>query len=382
VNRLLVPTAALLWGLQAAFLSPALALILVSLFGASTSDVGWVLSIYNASGFVFSLLLPANADRLGTYLGTMAACGVLTGALALSLALVTTLPLAVVALVVLGGPAGVGSSLLYAHLRHSGGSAADVVNTRAIFSVAWVAGPPLAALIIGTFGNRAILAAIVAVAALNVATTAAMMSQHRRMVADEVPGPIAADGPPASKLTAGLVMVAFVGLQATNAVAVSIMTIYVTQTMHLDIIWAGIALGVAAGLEVPALLVMGKLSDRHSHLLLIATGCLAGIAYYLGLAFVADPWSLLALQLLNAWFFAAVAGVGLPLFQDLIPRPGLATGLYMNTRRVGAIVSGPIIAIGALTVLGERGIFVACAALTIVALGVVGAAARSQRVPA
>jgi hypothetical protein len=33
VNRLLVPTAALLWGLQAAFLSPALALILVSLFG-------------------------------------------------------------------------------------------------------------------------------------------------------------------------------------------------------------------------------------------------------------------------------------------------------------------------------------------------------------
>ena len=383
MNRLLVPTAALLWGLQAAFLSPALALILVSLFGASTSDVGWVLSIYNASGFVFSLLLPANADRKGTYLGTMAACGALTGALALSLALVTTLPLAVVALVVLGGPAGVGSSLLYAHLRHSGGSAADVVNTRAIFSVAWVAGPPLAALIIGTFGNRAILAAIVAVAALNVATTAAMMSQHRRrVVADEVPVPIAADGPPASKLTAGLVMVAFVGLQATNAVAVSIMTIYVTQTMHLDIIWAGIALGVAAGLEVPALLVMGKLSDRHSHLLLIATGCLAGIAYYLGLAFVADPWSLLALQLLNAWFFAAVAGVGLPLFQDLIPRPGLATGLYMNTRRVGAIVSGPIIAIGALTVLGERGIFVACAALTLVALGVVGAAARSQRVPA
>jgi len=383
VNRLLVPTAALLWGLQAAFLSPALALILVSLFGATTSDVGWVLSIYNASGFVFSLLLPANADRRGTYLGTMAACGALTGALALSLALVTTLPLAVVALVVLGGPAGVGSSLLYAHLRHSGGSTADVVNTRAIFSVAWVAGPPLAALIIGTFGNRAILAAIVAVAVINVATTAAMMSRHRRRVAaDEVPAPTVADGPRASKLTAGLVMVAFVGLQATNAVAVSIMTIYVTQTMHLDIVWAGIALGVAAGLEVPALLAMGKLTDRYSHLLLIATGCLAGVAYYLGLAFVSDPWSLLALQLLNAWFFAAVAGVGLPLFQDLIPRPGLATGLYMNTRRVGAIVSGPIIAIGALTVLGERGIFVACAALTLLALVVVGAAARSQRVPA
>ena len=102
---------------------------------------------------------------------------------------------------------------------------------------------------------------------------------------------------------------------------------------------------------------MGKLSDRYPHLLLIATGSLAGIGYYLGLAFVSDPWSLLALQLLNAWFSAGVAGVGLPLFQDLIPRPGLATGLYMNTRRVSAIVSGPIIAFGGLTVLGERGIF-------------------------
>ena len=201
-------------GLQAAFLQPALALILVSLFGASTSDVGWVLSIYNASGFVFSLVLPANADRKGTYLGTMAACGALTGALAIALGLATTLPMAVIALVVLGGPAGVGSSLLYAHLRHSGSSASDVVNTRAIFSVAWVAGPPLATLIIGTFGSRAILAAILAVAALNVATTAVMMAQHRRRVAaDEVPVPSVADGPPSRRLTAVLVMVAFVGLR-------------------------------------------------------------------------------------------------------------------------------------------------------------------------
>ena len=32
------------------------------------------------------------------------------------------------------------------------------------------------------------------------------------------------------------------------------MTIYVSQTMGLDIVWAGVALGLAAGLEVPALL--------------------------------------------------------------------------------------------------------------------------------
>ena len=63
VRRLLVPSSALLWGLQLAFLSPALALILVNLYGATTAQVGWVLAIYNASGFIASLLLPAYADK-------------------------------------------------------------------------------------------------------------------------------------------------------------------------------------------------------------------------------------------------------------------------------------------------------------------------------
>jgi hypothetical protein len=82
------------------------------------------------------------------------------------------------------------------------------------------------------------------------------------------------------------------------------------------------------------------------------------------------------LQPLNAWAFAAIAGVGLPLFQQMIPRPGLSTGLYMNTRRIGSIVSGPLIALGSLTVLGNRGIFLACATVTAVALGVISVASQ------
>ena len=121
----------------------------------------------------------------------------------------------------------------------------------------------------------------------------------------------------------------------------TIMTVYVTETLRLDVMWAGIALGVAAALEVPALLLIGRLSNRFSHLGLIATSCLAGIGYYLGLAFATGPIMLVGLQLLNTWSFAGIAGIGLPLFQHMIPRPGLSTGLYMNTRRIGSIVSGP-----------------------------------------
>lgn len=387
MRRLLVPSSALLWGLQLAFLSPALALILVELYGASTAQVGWVLAIYNASGFVFSLLIPAYADRKQDYLGPMLACGALTILLAGVLAMVTTLPLATIALVVIGGPAGVGSSMLYAHLRHSGARPADIVNTRAIVSVAWVAGPPLATFIIGWFGNRAILLAIAAVAMLNVATTAIMMNQ-RRAEARASAADDAAAGPGTPRVdepsTIGrpgivLIMAAFVLLQAANATGMSIMTIYVTDTLQLDVMWAGIALGVAAALEVPALLLIGRLSGRFSHLGLIVTSCLAGIAYYLGLAAVTGPVLLIALQLLNAWSFAGLAGIGLPLFQQLIPRPGLSTGLYMNTRRLGAIVSGPIIAVGALTALGQRGIFVASAAVTVLGLLIIAAAYWTTR---
>jgi MFS transporter, SET family, sugar efflux transporter len=111
VKRLLVPSAALLWGLQFAFLNPALALLLVALFDATPAEVGWVLVVYNASGFVASLVLPAYADRTADYLRPILACAPLTLALAALLAVTTSLPIVVLGLLVLGGPAGVGSSL-------------------------------------------------------------------------------------------------------------------------------------------------------------------------------------------------------------------------------------------------------------------------------
>ena len=370
--RLLVSSAALLWGLQFAFLNPALALLLVALYDATPADVGWVLAVYNAGGFVAALLVPAYADRVNNYLRPLLVCAALTLALAGVLAGTTSLPVAVVGLIALGGPAGVGVSLLFAHLKHSGAPQADVMKTRAVVSVAWVAGPPLATLIMGTLGNRAILLAIAAVAVLNIATTAAMIRRKPQTLSEpKDPSGQDDDGPPLSRTGVAAVVLAFIALQATNSAAVSIMGLFVTGRLGLEVLWAGIALGVSAALEIPALLVIGRLSARFSSRALITSGCLAGIAYYAAMAFVADPVGLIALQILNAWFFAIVAGVGLTLFQQIIPRPGLASGLYMNTRRVGAIVSGPIIALGSMTALGYQGVFAACAALAVLALAAI-----------
>ena len=55
-------SSALFWGLQFAFLNPVLALLLVEVYDATPGQVGGVLAVYNASGFVASLLVPAYAD--------------------------------------------------------------------------------------------------------------------------------------------------------------------------------------------------------------------------------------------------------------------------------------------------------------------------------
>ena len=349
-----------------------LALLLVGLYGASASDVGWVLAVYNVGGFVAALVVPALADRTGEYLLPLLGCGVLTLLLAGALALTSALPWAVVALIVLGGPAGVGTSLLFAELRHSGAGPSDVITTRAVVSFAWVAGPPVATLVMGAAGDRAILPVLAVVAVLNIVTTVVLLRRRRARRAEgpaTVPPP--RDHTPIGVPAIVLVVAGFVALQATNSAAVSVMGLFVTRRLDLPLYWSGIALGLSALLEIPALVVIGRLARRVSPAVLIVTGCLAGLAYYATMTVLAGPVALLAVQPLNAWFFGVVAGVGLTYFQDVIPRPGFASGLFTNTRRVGAIVSGPIIGLGASGALGYGGVFLACAVVTVVALGLV-----------
>src|SRR5690625_5196293 len=68
-QRLLIPSTALLWGLQFAFLNPALALLLTTLYSASTTEVGWALALYNASALIATTIIPAR-DRKSTRLNS------------------------------------------------------------------------------------------------------------------------------------------------------------------------------------------------------------------------------------------------------------------------------------------------------------------------
>jgi SET family sugar efflux transporter-like MFS transporter len=376
-SRLLMSGSALLWGLQFAFLTPSIGIILVALYSATPGEVGWALMLYNISGFISTLVVPSRADRQGDYLRPLLWCGGLTIALATALALVMSLPMAVLALVALGGPAGVGIGLLFAHQKHVGTSVSGIMKTRAIFSFSWVAGPPIATFMIGLLGKRSVLWAVVAIAALGLAFTVLMMRERAR-----TGGPIVTEDSRESVLTVlreprvVVMTLAFLVLVGTTSASVATVALFATNRLDLDVIWGGVALGTCAALEIPILLGLGRLTTRFGPARLLLVGSIAGVTYYASMVVIDGPVLLVALQILNAIFIATVQGLGLTIFQEVVPRPGLASGLFMNTQRLGAVLSGPVIALGALPGLGYGWVFVACVPLVLLGLALLVLARR------
>lgn len=204
-------------------------------------------------------------------------------------------------------------------------------------------GPPLATLIAGASGTPAVLLLLAGIGLVNVVTALLLL---RRSIPN-----LRHDDTVRPSLLQQLrgwsrwaVVTAFILLQTSNIATVTVTTLFVTDDLDAPIAWAGVVLGAAAFLEVPALMIIGRLHERTRARRLLGGGWAAGVLYYGLAALVHEPWQLLALQPLNAWFFAVVAGVGLTVFQDVFPSPGLASGLFTNTRRVGAVLAGLLIA--------------------------------------
>lgn len=366
---------AFLWGTQLSFLTPALALLLSALYGASTGEIALVLAIYNAACLFTSWVIPRWADRRADYTRPMVACALFTIALCTVLAITNTLTVAVAALVLLGAPAAVGMPLLFGFVRHSGATPSDVVRTRAVFSMAWVSGPPVAAAIIASSGGHAL---VYAIGAVGILVLLCLTSLRRAPVTtdDATSSPQQVEhNPRVPRAALAALIAAFATLQAANTASVAITTLFVTRSLHLSAIWGGIALGVAAGLEVPALMLIGRQSARSRELLLIALAGVLGAAYYLLAAVAPNGVALIGFQVFNAASYALIAGVGLTLFQSLIAGPGAAAGLLSNAQRAGALMAGPLIGVGSLINGSMRTVFVVCAVVSLAGLVLVRVAA-------
>ena len=96
-------------------------------------------------------------------------------------------------------------------------------------------------------------------------------------------------------------------------------------------------------LEIPLMLALGRLTTRLPLRSLILGGSAVGVAYFAVATAAGSVGVLLAAQLLNAVFIAAVSGLGITYVQEMLPRqPGRATTLFANTFPIGAMLAGPL----------------------------------------
>ncbi|MFF5084684.1 sugar efflux transporter [Actinoplanes sp. NPDC000266] len=221
-------------------------------------------------------------------------------------------------------------------------AALGISTLRTLFSVAWVGGPPLAALVLAghgfgwTYGLAAIMYAITALIVIR------WLPEVRKPAtggAEDLPDAIA-PVPPRSTLF--LIVAGFTVVQTAGTLAVQAMPLYVSTDLGGSIRSAGLILGLCAALEIPLMLGFGVLTTRVASRTLILIGVCCAIAYHAVAASAGSIWVLAAAQPLNAAAIAAISGLGISYMQDLMPgHPGRATTMITNTFTTGQILAAP-----------------------------------------
>ena len=259
-------------------------------------------------------------------------------------------------------------------------SAMGISSLRTVFSLAWVAGPPLAAFLLDrgsfawVFGASAIMYALAALVAIfwlddvDAPLTSAPKQDSKRE-----------HGPDAGRWTLWLSAAAFTLLQTPLTLSVQALPLFIGKELGGDVGDAGLILGLCAALEIPLMLGLGLLSVRVPLRLLLFAGAVCGVAYYSLVAVAGGVWLLLAGQVLNALFIAAISGLGISYMQNMLPgQPGRATTLFTNSFPLGAMLAGPLL--GLSQHFGFRLAYVLCAALCAAGLALL-MVVRNERAP-
>lgn len=93
------------------------------------------------------------------------------------------------------------------------------------------------------------------------------------------------------------------------------MPLYITQDLGLPENLAGLLMGTAAGLEIPAMILAGYYVKRFGKRNMMLFAVAAGVLFYAGLVLFKFKLALMVLQLFNAVFIGIIAGIGMLYFK-------------------------------------------------------------------
>ncbi|WP_407331085.1 sugar efflux transporter [Enterovibrio sp. 27052020O] len=208
---------------------------------------------------------------------------------------------------------------------------------RAMMSLSWVIGPPLAFIIKDAYGfNGAFLfaASMMAISVLIVWFMYPTVKIEKHDTAIELPQKWRKiDGVP---LYLGAVFMLF----WANNMYVTTIPLYVTKELEMAGSIAGQLLGLAAFVEIPVMVLAGLWAAKVAPQRLMVFGAAAACIFYTLLFGTQVLWQMYALQILNGIAVGISAGLGMVVIQNKMPRQlGLATTLFNNGILLASLMS-------------------------------------------
>ncbi|EPK7359982.1 sugar efflux transporter [Kluyvera cryocrescens] len=335
---------AFMMGIAGALQAPTLSLYLSREVGVQPFWVGLFYTVNAVAGIVVSLALAKRSDSRGDRRKLIMFCCLMAVGNALLFAFNRHYLTLITCGVLLASIANAAMPQLFALAReYADSSAREVVMfssvMRAQLSLAWVIGPPLAFMLALNYGFTAMFSIAAAIFAISLALIALTLPSVAR-----IEQPADAEQNPVSGWKDSNVRMLFIAstlMWTCNTMYIIDMPLWISSDLGLPDSLAGILMGTAAGLEIPAMILAGYYVKRFGKRRMMVTAVAAGVLFYVGLIFFHSHTSLLVLQLFNAVFIGIVAGIGMLWFQDLMPgRAGAATTLFTNSISTGVILAG------------------------------------------
>ena len=335
---------AFMMGIAGALQAPTLSLYLSREVGVQPFWVGLFYTVNAVAGIVVSLALAKRSDSRGDRRKLIMFCCLMAVGNALLFAFNRHYLTLITCGVLLASIANAAMPQLFALAReYADSSAREVVMfssvMRAQLSLAWVIGPPLAFMLALNYGFTTMFSIAAGIFAVSLALIALTLPSVAR-----VEQPADAEQNPVSGWKDSNVRMLFIAstlMWTCNTMYIIDMPLWISSDLGLPDSLAGILMGTAAGLEIPAMILAGYYVKRFGKRRMMVTAVAAGVLFYVGLIFFHSHTSLLVLQLFNAVFIGIVAGIGMLWFQDLMPgRAGAATTLFTNSISTGVILAG------------------------------------------
>ncbi|WP_024548837.1 sugar efflux transporter [Siccibacter turicensis] len=331
-------------GVAGALQAPTLSLFLSREVEVRPFWVGLFYTVNAIAGIGVSLWLARRSDRQGDRRKLIMFCCLMAVGNALLFAFNRHYLTLLTCGVLLASVANTAMPQLFALAReYADRSAREVVMfssvMRAQLSLAWVIGPPLAFMLALNYGFTTMFLIAAGIFATSLAVIAFSLPAVER-----IPQP--ADMPLTEvsgwkDRNVRLLFIASTLMWTCNTMYIIDMPLWISADLGLPDKLAGILMGTAAGLEIPAMLLAGYYVKRIGKRRMMVTAVAAGVLFYAGLILFHTREALLLLQLFNAVFIGIIAGIGMLWFQDLMPgRAGSATTLFTNSISTGVILAG------------------------------------------